>query len=96
MNANLFDSVRRISEEAPERIALIHRGNTLTYGELRKHVERRASELRRRGIGKGDRVVLFVPMGIRLYEILLAVFAIGAVAVFLDAWADPKRLDYAA
>ena len=70
MNANLFDSVRRISEEAPERIALIHRGNTLTYGELRKHVERRASELRRRGIGKGDRVVLFVPMGIRLYEIL--------------------------
>ena len=96
MNANLFESLRRFADEAPDRLALIHRGRVLTYGDFRIHVERRAAELRRRGVGKGDRVVLFVPMGIALYEILLAVFAIGAVAVFLDAWADPKRLNYAA
>ena len=96
MNANLFESLRRFADEAPDRAAIIHRGVTLSYGDLRMRVERRAAELRRRGVGKGDRVVLFVPMGIPLYEILLAVFAIGAVAVFLDAWADPKRLDYAA
>lgn len=96
MNANLFESLRRFADEAPDRTALIHRGAMLNYGDFRVRVERRAAELRRRGVGKGDRVVLFVPMGIPLYEILLAVFAIGAVAVFLDAWADPKRLDYAA
>ena len=94
--ANLFSCLRRFAEEAPDRIALIHRGKTLAYGEFRIRVERRAAELRRRGIGKGERIVIFVPMGICLYEILLAVFAVGAVAVFLDAWADPKRLDYAA
>ena len=94
--ANLFSCLRRFAEEAPGRRALIHRGKTLAYGEFRIRVERRAAELRRRGIGKGDRIVIFVPMGIDLYEILLAVFAVGAVAVFLDAWADPKRLDYAA
>jgi len=96
MSANLFESLRRFADEAPGRPAIVHRGTTLAYGDFRKHVERRAAELCRRGVGKGDRVVLFVPMGIALYEILLAVFAIGAVAVFLDAWADPKRLDYAA
>ena len=96
MNANLFESLRHFADEAPSRVALIHRGATLAYGDFRMRVERRAAELRRRGVAKGDRVVLFVPMGIPLYEILLAVFAIGAVAVFLDAWADPKRLDYAA
>ena len=94
--ANLFSCLRRFAEEAPGRPALMHRGKTLAYGEFSNLVERRAAELRRRGIGKGDRIVIFVPMGIDLYEILLAVFAIGAVAVFLDAWADPKRLDYAA
>ena len=96
MNANLFESLRRFADEVPDRPALIHRGRVLTYGDFRIQVERRAAELRRRGVGKGDRVILFVPMGIALYEILLAVFAIGAVAVFLDAWADPKRLNYAA
>ncbi len=96
MNANLYESLRRFAEESPDRLALIHRGRALAYGDFRARVERRAAELRRCGVGKGDRVVIFVPMGIALYEILLAVFAIGAVAVFLDAWADPKRLDYAA
>ena len=95
-DANLFSCLRRFAEESPDRLALIHRGKSLAYGEFRIQVERRAAELRRRGIGKGDRIVIFVPMGIDLYEILLAVFAVGAVAVFLDAWADPKRLDYAA
>ena len=96
MNANLYACLCRFADEAPNRLALIHRGQTLTYGDFRVNVAKRAAEFRRRGIGKGDRIVIFVPMGIALYEILLAVFAIGAVAVFLDAWADPNRLDYAA
>ena len=96
MNANLYECLHRFADEAPDRPALIHRGQTLSYGDFCANVESRAAELRRRGLGKGDRVVIFVPMGIALYEILLAVFAIGAVAVFLDAWADSKRLDYAA
>ena len=96
MNANLYECLRRLADESPSRLALIHRGRTLSYGDFCANVKNRAAELRRRGLGKGDRVVIFVPMGIALYEILLAVFAIGAVAVFLDAWADSKRLDYAA
>ena len=50
MNANLFESLRRFADDAPDRPALIHRERTLTYGDFRKHVEWRAAELRRRGV----------------------------------------------
>ncbi|CAN5700740.1 N/A [soil metagenome] len=44
---------------------------------------------------EGDRVLLFVPMSIDLYVSLLAVLHAGATAVFVDAWADRRRLDTA-
>jgi acyl-CoA synthetase (AMP-forming)/AMP-acid ligase II len=40
-------------------------------------------------------VLIFVPMSIPLYEVLLAVLHLGAVAVFVDAWADRRRLEAA-
>ncbi len=96
MNANLFELFRAKAALTPDRLAILHRGEGVTYAELLARVSRRVQVLRRRGIGKGDRVVVFVPMSIALYEILLALFAIGAVAVFIDAWADARRLDHAA
>lgn len=96
MDDNLFRLFEVKAAANPGRIAILHRGERVTYGELRARVARRASELRRRGVGKGDRLVVFVPMSVALYEILLAVFAVGAVAVFIDAWADARRLDHAA
>lgn len=43
----------------------------------------------------GDRALLFIPMSIDLYVALLACLHLGAVAVFVDAWADRRRLDAA-
>ena len=96
MNANLCELLRERAAKNPGRAALIHRGVSVTYGELTRRVERRAGALARYGVKKGDRVVIFVPMSTALYEILFSVFSLGAVAVFIDAWADAARLDYAA
>ena len=96
MNANLYELFRRNAEGNPGLTALFQHGRRVTYGELLMRVKRRAEKLRGRGIAKGDRVIVFVPMSIALYEILLSVFSIGATAVFLDAWADARRLDQAA
>src|SRR5690606_12400836 len=41
------------------------------------------------------RVLLFIPMSIDLYVALLGVMHAGATAVFVDAWADRRRLDAA-
>ena len=92
----LADPLFEWAARAPERAAIVHRGRSASYGELARRVRGRAAELRRRGIGEGDRVLVFVPMSIPLYEILLAVFAVRAAAVFVDAWAGARRIDRAA
>lgn len=99
MNANLAARLAERAAAHPDRIALVAgrggRRRTLRYGELEARVSRVAGRLARRGAGAGTRVLLFVPMSIELYVALLAVVRIGAVAVFVDAWADRRRLDAA-
>ena len=85
----LADPLFEIAARAPDRVAIIHRGHSVTYAELARRVQARATSLKRHGIGSGDRILVFVPMSIPLYEILLAVFSVGAAAVFMDAWATP-------
>ncbi len=52
---------------------------TLTYAELFTQVNRCASALRKLGIGKGDRVALFMPMCPELIVAFFAVIKIGGV-----------------
>ncbi len=92
----LADPLFEIAKRVPDRTAIAHRGRSVTYAELARRVRARAEALRRHGIGHGDRVLVFVPMSIPLYEILLAVFSVGAAAVFVDAWAGSRRIDHAA
>ena len=52
-----------------------------TYGELRADVARFAAGLRATGVKKGDRVGIFLPMGIECVVAVLAVGALGAVYI---------------
>src|SRR5258708_2914152 len=47
------------------------------------------------GLKAGDRVLVFVPMSIELYLVLMACLHAGLCVAFVDAWADKKRLDQA-
>lgn len=88
----------RLAERAaahPERLAIADPRRRLTFGALHREVRARAAELAARGIGAGDAVLLFVPMSAELYVELLATLHRGATAVFVDAWADRRRLDRA-
>lgn len=88
----------RLGERAarhPERLAIADPRRRLTFGELDRRVHALAGGLARRGIGPGDAVLLFVPMSADLYVALLACLHRGATAVFVDAWADRRRLDAA-
>jgi len=95
MRMNLADILADAASKHPDRIAIRHRADSITYAGLARAAAARAARLRALGVAPGDRVLIFVPMSLALYEILLAVFAVGAVAVFVDAWADAKRLDAA-
>src|SRR4051794_23863292 len=68
----------------------------VTFGELHDMVGRCAGGLAARGIQRGSRVVVFTPMSVELYVVLLALFRIGAVAVFIDPWGGRKMIEAAA
>ena len=66
--------------ETPALIALDERGGrrTLTYAELLAEVERVAAGLRGLGIGKGDRLTIYMPTSVEAIVAMLATVRIGA------------------
>ena len=70
----------------PSRLALLHETEeeavrSLTYGELRAEVARVAAGLKALGVERGDRVGLWMPMGLEAATLLLATAWIGAIAI---------------
>jgi len=80
------------AKASPSRLAIIETKNAISYGELATEVKLTAAYFSSKGIGKGDRVMVFVPMSIDLYRVVLALFYLGAVAVFVDEWVSRERL----
>ena len=81
------------AKKFPERQAIVEKDKAISYSELHKEVLATAAYFTKMGIKKRDRVLVFVPMSIDLYRIVLALFYIGATAVFLDEWVNKKRLE---
>jgi acyl-CoA synthetase (AMP-forming)/AMP-acid ligase II len=83
----------RHAAASPDRVALVEPGGrTVTFGALATRVARLAGAFRARGLAPGDRVVVLLPMGIRLYEALLALFHGGHTAVLVDPSAGLPRM----
>lgn len=92
---NIVEILFQNAGKHPEKLAIIHKKEKITYGQLAQDVKDYAQYFLSKGIKKGDNILVFVPMTIELYKILSAIFYIGATAVFVDAWADKNRLDNA-
>src|SRR5712692_7205453 len=76
--------VDRHLPERRDRPALIYEPETgepktLTFGELAREVNRLAHALRDLGVGEGDRVGIFLPMGIEAAVASLAIVRVGAI-----------------
>lgn len=65
---------------------------SITYKDFVDKISVVSAGLRDLGIGKGDRVIIFVPLSLELYLAMFAVQRLGAVAVFLDSWARKDHL----
>ena len=76
------------AEVTPGAVALLSPGrDALTYRELARRVDRRAAELRARGLGRGDAIALLIPEGPELCLTLLAAMAAGIAAPLV--WPSP-------
>ncbi|MER6501228.1 (2,3-dihydroxybenzoyl)adenylate synthase [Streptomyces sp. NPDC001455] len=70
----------------PDRVAVVDPGGDAdrrwTYAELDARADRLAAGLLARGIAKGDRVVVQLPNIAEFFEVVFALFRIGALPVF--------------
>lgn len=95
MIENITEILFNNAELFPNKSAIIHKCERISYKQLTEDVKRYSAYLIEKGLRKGDNILIFVPMSIELYKILIATFNIGAVAVFVDAWATKNRLSQA-
>lgn len=89
---NIIDTFLKAAAESPERLALVQDGSSISYGQLCEEVKTAAAYYQSRGLKRGDMVLVFVPMSIPLYRVVLALFYLGAVPVFIDEWVSVARL----
>ena len=88
--------VKGATGREPDALALAGHGGSRTYGELTAAVDRLADALRRRGIGRGDRVGIHLKRGPELIESVLAILEVGAVYVPLAISYPEARLRWMA
>lgn len=92
---------RHVERGFGKKVAIIHDSpmtNTVrhvTYGELYDQVSRLAGGLRKLGVGKGDRVVIYMPLIPEAIMAMLAVVRLGAVhsVVFGGRWSMIKIIN---
>jgi acyl-CoA synthetase (AMP-forming)/AMP-acid ligase II len=78
----------------PERLALADVSGVVTYGELARRVSAGAGELQEMGLKRGQVVLVFQPVSIELYEILLAAFHAGLRVMLADPSAGREFLSH--
>jgi acyl-CoA synthetase (AMP-forming)/AMP-acid ligase II len=93
---NLLALLHERALKHPDRPALIdrHRGHdrSLSFGELLRRIEAGAARLRTLGLRRGSTILVFQPVSIELYEILLAAFHGGMRVMLADPSAGEKFL----
>ena len=90
---NLVETFLVQAEARPDAAAIIGAdGRVTTYTELARASGARASAYARAGVGAGDVVLIARGVSVELYETLLAVFRLGAVAMFPEPAAGLKGL----
>jgi amino acid adenylation domain-containing protein len=86
----LHDSARR----HPQKAALVCGARRVSYAELRDAVLRLAAALRRRGVARGDRVVLFLDNSPEAVVGLFAALQVGAVFSLVNPGTKLDKLAY--
>lgn len=87
------DWIRLSAQRHPERRAVVFGdGTSRTYRELNERVNRLASALQQRGVGKGDRIAILALDGGGYLETLLATMKLGAVYVPINYKLAPNEV----
>ncbi len=90
----LHDYVHDAASRLPDKVALVCQGERITYRELDERSNALAHALRRRGVGRGDRVVVFLENTAEAVVSFWGVLKADAVVVMVNAQTKPDKLRY--
>lgn len=76
----------------PDRLAFVNINSSVTYRKLLYEIRIQSAYYMAKGLTKGSKVLVMLPVGIELYKTVLSLLYIGACPVFLDEWVSVKRL----
>ncbi|MBL8269747.1 acyl-CoA ligase (AMP-forming), exosortase A system-associated [Steroidobacter sp.] len=88
---DLFDAS---AARFPNNEALRSRGNTITYAELQRRSHALAASLRSHGVGRGDRVAVYLQNRGIVVESALACSRLGAIFVPANPLLKARQLEY--
>ncbi len=94
MKTTIGQLLKDRAEEYPDKEAVIFEDRRITYEELNEKAERLAHFLMKRGVGRDDKVSIWLP---NVPEWIIAWFAIpkiGAVVVPTDPWYKGGEIEY--
>jgi long-chain acyl-CoA synthetase len=77
----IYKAFSEVVARFPNKIAVSFLGTNFTYSEVMELAERFASALAERGLGEGDRVIMYIPNSIQFVVAWLGIQRLGAVAV---------------
>lgn len=93
-NFNLFRYLKALESASPHRLLFVSEHRQRTVAEVTKRVEALAHGLRAIGLQDGDRVVVLSRTHDQCLEAILAIMAIGAIAVPLNwRWSKKELAD---
>jgi long-chain acyl-CoA synthetase len=76
----------------PDRLALFHGNETISYGQLARRIDAFANVLRGRGVGPGRSVAIWLPNSPAFVEAFFAALRLGAVVAPLGVLLRPREV----
>lgn len=91
----IISKMKELKDKYPEKTALIDvkTGSKITFREFDDKSDKICFYLKGKNFRKGDKIVVFVPIGIEFYLILTAIFKMGLQAVFIDPYAGVEHIN---
>lgn len=90
----LHQLLQKSVQNDPESVAVRHKGQSLTYGELDTQSTQLAVALQARGVERADRVGIYLEKSLEAIVTIFGILKIGAVYVPLDTSAPKQRIGF--
>ena len=88
------DFLEHSADRSPAKVALVCDGRRLSYAELEAMANRLADTLTKMGVGRGDRVAIFLPNSIETVVSLFGIAKAGATFVVINPTTKRDKLLY--